>query len=493
MLPGITNNNSIYLSQRQKLVVTVMSALLFLAVTMLAVMREVYIIWLVPPALLLLLLALSSLDNFFLILVFFVPLSVQLRFIVHEPPADLFLPTELMTFIIMFIMLYKMLARVEYDRSFLKNRVSLLIIIMIAWMAVSSLASSLFLVSVKYLIARIWFILAFYFLALELFSRTAFLKRTLIAYILGMVPVVIYNIIRLSASGLFNQRAAHSSVWPFFNDHTSFGAALAFLIPVCVWFVYTTKPGLKRLLYLLVLLLFTGGIIFSYSRAAWISLFIAGGFALLMLAGIPWRLSIPSFLLVLLAVVLMWPSIIQKMNAVNQTSSGNMSEHLQSVANITSDISNLERINRWKSALRMTAERPLTGWGPGTYQFRYAPYQYSNDKTSVSTNFGTGGNAHSEFLGSLVETGVPGALIFIMLVVFAVGAGLHAWDSIKDRERRYLALALLCGLLSYIIHGALNNFLDTDKIASLFWMYIAALLVLAKQRDIQRQEADNSD
>lgn len=487
MLPGETGNKSIYLSGPQKLIITVVSGLLFLAVTMLAVMQEMYIIWLVPPALLLLLLAVSSLDIFFLILVFFVPLSVQLRFIVHEPPADIFLPTELMTFIIMFIMLYRMVDGREYKRSFLKNPVSLLIIIMIAWMAVSSLASSLFLVSVKYLIARIWFVLAFYFLALELFSRPAFLKRVLTAYIMGMAPVVIYNIIRLSSSGLFNQVAAHSSVRPFFNDHTSFGAALAFLIPVIIWFVYTTKPGLKKLLYLLALLLFTAGIIFSYSRAAWISLFIAGGFGLLMLAGIPWRFSIPSFLLVLLVVIFMWPSIIQKMNTIDQTSSGNMSEHLQSVANITSDDSNLERINRWKSALRMTAERPLSGWGPGTYQFRYAPYQYSYDKTSISTNFGTGGNAHSEFLGALVETGVPGAAIFILLVVFAVGAGLQAWDTIRDRERRYLALALLCGLLSYVIHGALNNFLDTDKIASLFWMYIAALVVLGKQVDRQWQ------
>lgn len=483
MLQGGFKNISVYLPGRHKLVITIVSGLLFLAVTMLAVMKEMYIIWLVPPALLLILLALSSLDRFFLILVFFVPLSVQLRFIVPEPPADLFLPTELMTFIIMFIMLYRMVGDREYDRSFLKKRISLLIIIMIVWMAVSSLTSSLFLVSVKHLIARIWFVLAFYFLALELFSRPAFLKQALTAYILGMVPVVIYNIIRLSESGLFNQPAAHMSVRPFFNDHTSFGAALAFLIPVCIWFVYTTRPGLKKLLYLLALLLFTAGIIFSYSRAAWISLFIAAGFGLLMLAGIPWRLSIPSFFLILVAVVFMWPSIIQKMNTIDQTSSGNMSEHLQSVANITSDDSNLERINRWKSALRMTAERPLTGWGPGTYQFRYAPYQYSYDKTSISTNFGTGGNAHSEYLGSLVETGVAGAIIYILLVVFAVGAGLHAWDTIQDRKQRYLALALLCGLLSYTIHGALNNFLDTDKIASLFWMYIAALVVLAENRD----------
>ncbi|MFP4489372.1 MAG: hypothetical protein ACLFN1_08725, partial [Bacteroidales bacterium] len=86
-----------------------------------------------------------------------------------------------------------------------------------------------------------------------------------------------------------------------------------------------------------------------------------------------------------------------------------------------------------------------------------------------------------------------GAVLPMVLVVFALGAGLRAWDTIRDRERRYLALALLCGLLSYVIHGALNNFLDTDKIASLFWMYIAALLVLGRQGNLQSQQTGNFD
>ncbi len=455
-----------------------MSGMVFLLISLLAVRNDLFLFWIIPVVLLLLMLAVIAIDRFFLVMVFFIPLSVQLRFIVPEPPADLFLPTELMTILLMLIVLYKIFAAKEYDLSLLKKPVGIVILLLIVWTVVTSLTSTMPLVSVKHLLVKLWFISAFYILALELFRKKGFLEKVLSVYIAGMVPVVIFNIRNLYASGLFNQLAAHSSVRPFFNDHTSFGAVLAFLIPVCIWFVNSSGSGWKRLLYILALLVFIAGIVFSYSRAAWISLITGLGFGLLMILRVPWKLSIPSFIAVIVLLVMIWPSVINRLNTINQTSSGNMAEHLQSVANISTDISNLERINRWKSAVRMTAEKPFFGWGPGTYQFQYAPYQFSYDKTPISTNFGTGGNAHSEYLGYLVETGLPGFVFYLMLIITVLITGLRAWDNIEDIRIRRLVIALLCGVITYVVHGALNNFLDTDKIASLFWMYTAAFITL---------------
>jgi len=41
-----------------------------------------------------------------------------------------------------------------------------------------------------------------------------------------------------------------------------------------------------------------------------------------------------------------------------------------------------------------------------------------------------------------------------------------------------MALALVAGLVTYAVHGALNNFLDTDKISALFWGMIAAIVAI---------------
>ena len=95
----------------------------------------------------------------------------------------------------------------------------------------------------------------------------------------------------------------------------------------------------------------------------------------------------------------------------------NFSERLESMSNVSTDASNLERLNRWNSAIQLFKERPILGWGPGTYAFVYAPFQDASDLTIISTNFGDGGNAHSEYLGPLSEQGILG-LIFIIGIVF---------------------------------------------------------------------------
>src|SRR5690606_3361999 len=114
-----------------------------------------------------------------------------------------------------------------------------------------------------------------------------------------------------------------------------------------------------------------------------------------------------------------WNNVLNKLEQNTQDSTGTqLSEHIQSISNITTDASNLERINRWNSALEMFEEKPFFGWGPGTYAFQYAPFQSAQDKTIISTNAGDMGNAHSELLGPLSEQGIFGPLLYVLLLVF---------------------------------------------------------------------------
>jgi len=41
-----------------------------------------------------------------------------------------------------------------------------------------------------------------------------------------------------------------------------------------------------------------------------------------------------------------------------------------------------------------------------------------------------------------------------------------------------LALTFLLGLVTYYLHGSLNNFLDTDKASVPFWGFTAAIVAL---------------
>ena len=477
MFSSIETNSENGLTLQLKYTIASVGGLIYLLFTLFTVKEHLYIAWLIPPAFLLLLLALLSIDRFFLLLLFFTPLSVQLRFLTDNTLADIFLPTEVMLALILLIMLFKVSYSREFNRKLFRHPVSILILIMLGWMLITSFAGTMILVSLKAFIARLWFVTAFYFLALALFHDRSFIKKSIRVFVLGLLPVVVFHIVRLWGSGLFNQQAAHSAMWPFFNDHTSFGAALAFCIPVVIWLIITIRSDFGRLFYIVTAIVFIAGFIFSYSRAAWISLVLAAVFSLKYFVEISWKVVFTGFALSIMIILLSWPSAVIIMEGNRQDSSGNFAEHIKSITNITSDASNVERINRWKSAVRMIREKPVTGWGPGTYQFQYASYQFSHERSVISTNFGDSGNAHSEYLGVMVESGIPGAILFILIVIFSIITGNRVWIR-GSRKTRAISLALMSGLITYFFHSLLNNFLDTDKISAPFWMFIAALVIM---------------
>ena len=81
-----------------------------------------------------------------------------------------------------------------------------------------------------------------------------------------------------------------------------------------------------------------------------------------------------------------WDSLVIQLERNKQDSSDDLAKHVESISNVSSDASNLERLNRWSCAWAMFVERPIAGRGPGTYQFEYAPFQTAELRTQISTN-----------------------------------------------------------------------------------------------------------
>ena len=136
----------------------------------------------------------------------------------------------------------------------------------------------------------------------------------------------------------------------------------------------------------------------------------------------------------------------------------------------------MERINRWKCAIDMFLEKPVFGWGPGTYQFQYAPFQLNKDKTIISSNQGDMGNAHSEYLGPLSESGFLGLVFFLLLVCIVVIRAINLYYKTEDKIIKIWVLSSIAALMSYFIHGIFNNFLDTDKASVVLWIVISILV-----------------
>lgn len=430
----------------------------------------------IPVALAVMLMLFFSLDKLLLIILLLTPFTFKYEL---EPfGVTINMPTEPLIVVAMLLFFLRMIQEPVYDRRVLRHPITIVLALNLVWMFLTSVTSELPLVSFKYFASRLWFVVTFYFLAILLFKDYKNYKRFLWYFGGALALVVIVITVKHSTFG-FERMVGTWIVDPFFTDHTNYSSTLALVAPFFLLMAFNKEYSpLRRTSAVLFFLVFCMGILFSYSRASWLSLMIATTGLVILGLKIPFRFIFAGVILLLVTVFTFQTQIIMQLERNTQESSGNFTEHVRSISNISSDASNLERINRWRSAFRMFEKRPVLGWGPGTYQFVYAPFQRSEDSTIITTNFGDLGNAHSEYIGPLAESGLPGMLLFIALALLVLKTGVDLWKKAPTREMRLMALGLTLGYITYFTHGLLNNFLDTDKASVPFWGMMAMLVSL---------------
>ena len=452
----------------------------FIALNSIMLALEIYYIPLLPAVLLFLTLAIVAADKYLLVIVFFVPVSVPLSRLVEGLSIDMYLPTEPLLAGLLLLYMLKYLMADRIDLKVLRHPVTLAIYFHLGWLFITCLTSTDLMVSFKMLISRLWFIVGFYLLATQLFRQEKRMHTYVWLIVISFTGVIIYAIFNHMQYGLDNQVMAHRVASPFYKDHTSYGASLGFLLPVLAGlFLLIKRENINsRFLMVLLILLYVFATVVSYTRATWLSILASIGFWAILKLKIRFEIVlVGAAILVGLFFSVRTEMMIQlEQNRVE--SSGEFSDHVQSISNITTDQSNLERLNRWSCALRMWQDKPFFGFGPGTYQFEYGRYQRSYEKTRISTDFGTMGTAHSEYFGPLAETGVFGLLSILLVIGTTLYTGIRVYLTSKKRSIRIFSLAVLVGLVSYYLHGLLNNFLDTDKISVLFWGFTAMLVAM---------------
>ena len=432
-----------------------------------------------PVLLAVALLVIFSSDKLIFAVVFFSPLSVELSRLMPGFGFDMYLPTEPLLFGILILFLLKVIHERRFDKKILLHPVSLAIYLNLFWIFLTSFTSSMPLVSFKFLLARIWFLVAFYLLTAKIFSGGKKMEQYVWLYMISFLIVIFYAISRHWGYGLLDKQAAHYVVTPFYNDHTSYGAAIAMYLPFAVLFAINRSYSRNIRMFARVIL----GILFvafvlSYSRAAWLSMIAALGVWGIIKLKIRFQPILIAVIVFFTLVFSFQHNIVMYLERNSDESSSNLTEHFSSMTNISTDASNLERINRWNCAISMFKERPVFGYGPGTYMFQYAKYQLKKDRTIISTNAGDGGNAHSEYLGPLSESGVLGLLTFLLIIGTVMYTAVHTWSRLTDSRLKGIVLAAIIGLVTYYVHGFLNNFLDTDKLSAPFWGFTAMIVAI---------------
>ncbi|MBR1849927.1 MAG: O-antigen ligase family protein [Bacteroidales bacterium] len=483
-------NLKTFWTKNRGLITALLVTLIFVASNTFALSKDFYYLLLLPLAGLAVLLFVLRFETGLMVMAMLTPLAVNMTLL---PGMQLSMPVEPMMILCSAVFLFRLLAARRYngyriDRRLLLHPVTLLLMASIGWMVVTSCTSQLPWVSVKYTLARVWFVTPFFFAAAMIFSSTTRVRQFFWAYGIGLIIVVLISTLK-TVGNFSDLQTLHRVMKPFYNDHTAYGCAIALFLPAAFYFIFSrNSKGWMRLLSFALFGLLLVGLLFSYCRAAWLSVLAAVAVYVAVRMGMKVKWMMLLFGLFVGAFFVYQGDVLYKLGKNKQDSSYDLADQVKSISNISTDASNLERLNRWASALRMWKERPVFGTGPGTYQFLYASYQRSYQLSTISTNAGDLGNAHSEYIGPLTEQGVPGVALVVALFMTTFATGVRVYRTARDRSVANMTLAFTLSLLTYYVHGVFNNFLDTDKLSVPFWAFTAVVVAMDVRLRIEKQE-----
>lgn len=453
---------------------------------------------LLPIGLLMSLLMLLNIKLGYYITAFLLPLSINFKY--DFIGISLNTPLEPLLLILTAATVYHLSSK-GLPVSYYTHPLSILFLIFTSLLLLSSIFSSNVFVSLRMALQTIVYIIPAYWGVLYLSKDDkTFLRKLLFLPLLSFSVICFVNFFRHGAVN-FNRGATWYIANPFYSDHTIYATMAAFMVPIAfvcmLW--YSGKNLLYFLFFMMLFLTCSSGLILSYSRAAMLSVLIALGLYMYIRLKLSWWIVAAAFALTVVYAVANQNELFMSLKR-NQTESKtrktNLSNQVKSITNVSNDVSNLERINRWNSALRMISERPFLGFGYGMYQYEYFPYQKESEITQISIRnpqakylAGTGGTAHSEYLLLSSENGLFLGLTYVVLLITAI------FISIKNISKLpaysftyYFSIGIAMSITTYIVHGFFNNFLDTSKISFIFFALLATITSITIKQKTHESE-----
>jgi O-antigen ligase len=276
----------------------------------------------------------------------------------------------------------------------------------------------------------------------------------------------------------FSFSTINLALFPFYRNHVIYAATLALLLPFCLYAARSTVNKTRRICWQLMAATLLFGLLTSYTRASILSLPVAALFygvlrfrltravlvaaALAVSGGAFYFMSANNFML-------------YAPNFEKTVFNGkDFSKHLEATYNFQ-DVSGMERVYRWVAASRMISEKPMVGSGPATFYPEYKRYTVKSFRTYVSEN-PEKSTTHNYFLLQMAEQGLPGFVLFVILLSTALLTAERLYHRATDAYVRRVVLAATLSLVIIIFHLLLNELVEVDKIGSVFFVCLALLI-----------------
>jgi O-antigen ligase len=369
-----------------------------------------------------------------------------------------------------------LLASFRFSKKQLAHPLLLVLLLQLVWTLFTVFVSTHAQVSIKYLLAKSWYLLAFVGLPLFLFSSRRTLTRAAAVLLGSMFLSTLYCLFRQGLLG-WSFGKTNEALEPFYRNHVNYSSLLVCMLPL-QWAFYRLCGRRARLGFLILLSITAAALLLSYARGAWLAALLAVcSYALLRR-----RWLLKAFVAFALTITLAACWLIRNDHYLRFAPEHNTTifhpdfeEHLVATYQ-GKDMSTAERFYRWIAGARMVKDRWMTGYGPNTFYENYKPYAVPSFRTWVSDN-SEHSTVHNYFLLMLIEQGVIGLLLFLLLVGLLFWYLQRVYRQTTDVfwQQVLHAVAAILVMICTIIF--LSDMIETDKVGSIFYLCVATLVV----------------
>lgn len=270
--------------------------------------------------------------------------------------------------------------------------------------------------------------------------------RTVVVGVLIVGTAVALGGLAQFGSGSFHGDQATS----LFGNHEQFGSYIMLLLPVALAFALD-RGGDQRLMLgaQAAAIVLAGALLLARTRSAWIGECLG----LVALALLTWRYArvrltgANRFLLVGPLLVL---GVGFAMLLFSSQLAPLLSQRAATLTRLTEDGSFSDRLHRWGAACRMASQRPVLGWGLGSFPVIQERWTGQGDTPEEVVTRGTGHTnlAHNFWVQWAAETGGVGLALYVGTVVaFLLSAG-GALKAMRPGLGRTLLLGCLAATVA---------------------------------------------
>ncbi len=286
--------------------------------------------------------------------------------------------------------------------------------------------------------------------------------KNLILVFLGSACIgAIYALVNY-ASALARGRGYYRAALPFVGTNAAGTIFCVAILTALGCFRSADRRG--KLAITPVLVLFTAALIATQSRGAFVA-FLAG-FLVFLMPGVKSRRN----LVLKIAALVGFVFIVAFFFRVSPSVAGRY-------ARILNPMANKDRLEIWRTALLMMREHPILGVGLNNFMDVYPLYEHPEGFYRAMSM------AHNIFLEFGATTGIPGLVLFIVVVVLGVSRGIKS--VIRAKSSSSLPITALAVFVAIMTHLQFDITVDGGNTLPFFFIPYGILILLDKWLELR--------